>query len=175
VANVRSSMRACAGSPVTITVSLSGIAPFTVRWSDGLVQSNITTNTLTRTVTVSRDGTLTIVSVADATCAINDTPQNVRIVTDPKAAILEQPHEVRIPGGRTATLTVDVTAGASVAWFEGLPGDASRPVGTNDRSFITPTLTRTTRYWVRVSNRCGSVDSAPIVVIVTGKSRAVRR
>lgn len=171
---VPSSLNACASEPATIGMRLSGLAPFTVRWSDGVVQSNLT-RSATRVVTVPRDTTLTIVSVSDAGCGIDETPHQIRIAVTPRVEIMDQPHELRVARGQTAALTVQATAGSSFEWFEGALGDTSRSVGTNDRSYTTPPLFQTSRYWVRVSNRCGTVASAPIVVAVSGKTRAVRR
>ncbi len=176
-ASLRSGTRTCAGKPLTINYTLSGAAPFTVRWSDGLVQTNQPANA-SRTVTVSRDTTLAIVSVTDASCGARtvDTVHSIRILVDPAATIGGQPREVKIQRGQTATLTIEADDDLSFAWFEGDPADMSRPVGRNDPTFTTPTLQATTRYWVRVSNRCGTADSDPIVVVVSGgKGRAVRK
>lgn len=46
-------------------------------------------------------------------------------------------------------------------------GITTKPVDTNSPSFTTPALTTTTRYWVRVSNSVGSVDSATATVTAT--------
>jgi Ig-like domain CHU_C associated len=172
--NVRTSLKTCAGVPVTIAFTLSGIAPFTVRWSDGVVQMNLG-NSATRTVTLTRDTTLAIVSVADAGCAINDTRRSIRVVVDPAARITAQPSEVRVVRGQSTTLTITAHDATSYEWFEGAAGDTSQPVDGNGSSFTTPALLQSTRYWVRVSNRCGAASSQTIAVTVSGKSRAVRR
>lgn len=175
--SLRSGTRTCAGKPVTIPFTLTGAAPFTVRWSDGVVQTNLPANA-SRTVTVSRDTTLSIVSVTDASCAARsvDTLHSIRILVDPRAKIAHQPREVKIQRGQTATLTIEADDDLDFAWFEGEPGDTSKRVGKNEPEFTTPALQTTTRYWVRVSNRCGTVDSDPIVVVVSGgKGRAVRK
>lgn len=41
------------------------------------------------------------------------------------------------------------------------------PVGTNSSSYTTPALTNNTKYWVRVSNGGGSVDSLTAQVTVS--------
>lgn len=174
-ATLRSSMRACAGSPATISITLDGIAPFTIRWSDGFVQPNVNATSAARTVTVTRDTTFTIVSVADASCTTNEVPESIRITVDPQPAIQDQTREVRVGSGQTATLTVTAKDATSYAWFEGPRGNTSRPAGGNSAAFTTPALTRTTQYWVRVSNRCRSVDSGPITVTVNGKRRTARK
>lgn len=173
-ANLRWSTTACAGVPTTIEITLNGTAPFTVRWEDGLVQSNLTTSTATRVVTLMHDTTFTIVSVSDASCATNDAPESTRISVTPQPEIAEQTRAVQIKRGETATLTVAANEGARFAWFEGARGDTSHPVGTDTPLFTTPVLTASTRYWVRVSNRCGSVDSQAMNVSVSGRRRSAR-
>jgi hypothetical protein len=41
------------------------------------------------------------------------------------------------------------------------------PVGTNSSSYTTPSLTNNTKYWVRVSNAAGSVNSLTAQVTVS--------
>jgi uncharacterized cupredoxin-like copper-binding protein len=174
-ATLRSSMRACAGAPSTIAVTLSGTPPFTIEWSDGHVQTNVRSNTATRTVTVARDTTFTIVSVADASCEAGQVAESIRVSVDPQTRIHDQTQDVRVRPGDTATLSVVASDATSYAWFEGAPGDTSRPAGSNAATFTTPPLTRSTQYWARVSNRCGSVDSQAMSVLVNAKRRAARR
>lgn len=176
-ATLRSVLRTCAGVPINIDYTLTGVAPFTVRWSDGLVQTNLTSSA-TRVATVSWDATLRIVSVADGSCGTNEIPQAIRLLVDDRPAITSQTRDVTIPAGQTATLNVKAAGDLTFTWFEGNPDDTSRRVGKDSRSFTTPVLYQSTRYWVRVSNRCGDVvDSGPMNITVTGpgKTRSVRR
>ena len=174
-AQMRWSATACASVPTTIEIELSGTPPFTIHWRDGLVQQNIMTNTATRIVTLSQDTTFTIASLSDASCAINETPESVRISVTPQPKISDQTRNVQIQRNETATLTVTATDATSYAWFEGARGDTTRPIGGTTASVTTPPLTASTRYWVRVSNRCGSVDSFAMNVAVSGKRRVSRR
>jgi uncharacterized protein (TIGR03437 family) len=88
----------------------------------------------------------------------------------PPPIIIAQPASPRpINIGQTATLSI--TAGGtmppSYQWYQGQRGDTSRPVpGATASSFTTPPLSRTTSYWVRVSNACGDVHSAAATVTV---------
>jgi hypothetical protein len=119
--------------------------------------------------------TLKIVRVTDASCAANDEPETMRITVDPFPTVSVPESELRIARGATATLSVSSADAEDHAWYEGEPGDTSRPVGANAATFTTPPLQRSTRYWVRVSNRCGTADSAAIAVTVPApKGRAVR-
>ena len=173
-ASLRSSMRACAGVPATIEVTLSGTPPFSIRWSDGLVQNGVTKSRATRVVSLTKDSTYRIVSVTDA-CGTTQTSESIRITIDPGPELTVQTPSVRILPGRRTTLTVAVPAGMQLAWFEGAPGDTAQPVGDGAPAFETPPLAHSTSYWVRVSNACGSVDSEAMIVTVSGKRRAAGR
>jgi beta-lactamase superfamily II metal-dependent hydrolase/fibronectin type 3 domain-containing protein len=168
-------IQACLGSTVDVTAELFGTAPFTVLWSDGVLQTNILTNQATRSITVNGDTVLSIDEISDASCT-NDNPNaHVNIVAEELPVITDQTRHVRIASGNTVTLNVTTpTPNVTVEWFQGTFGDTSHPVGTDSTSYTTPALTRTTHYWFRLSNGCGTVDSQPITVTVAGRSRAVR-
>ena len=56
-------------------------------------------------------------------------------------------------------------------WYQGNSGDTSTPVGGDANTLITPPLSATTGYWVRVSNTCGHVDSTSVTITVECKPR----
>jgi hypothetical protein len=70
--------------------------------------------------------------------------------------------------GTSSTLQVETAGPGPIhySWHLGFPGDTSQPVGQDSPSFITPALTATTRYWVRVTNPFGSVDSLSVELVV---------
>ncbi len=70
------------------------------------------------------------------------------------------------PGG-TVTLTAAAT-GTSLQfqWYRGASPDTSHPVAGGNTATATDTPTASTTYWVRVSNSCGTKDSAAIAVTV---------
>ena len=83
--------------------------------------------------------------------------------------ITAQPADVTILTGHTATLTVSATGATGTQWYRGTSGDTAHPIaGATLASYTTPALATTTSHWVRVSNGCGSVDSATATVTVTG-------
>lgn len=170
---LRSATKACANVPVTITFTLSGTPPFNVHWSDGLVQTH-QTRQASRVVTLARNTTLRIVSVSDAGCWIDTTPRTIGIVVDPPPALTAPTTAVEVARGNAATLSITAENATSIEWYEGISGDLSKLVATDADTYATPLLFQTTRYWVRVSNRCGSVDSPTITVTVPGKRRSVR-
>lgn len=82
--------------------------------------------------------------------------------------ITTQPISQAIFSGSTATMTVEVsgTAPLTYQWYRGNLGATYAPVGTNSASFTTPTLTATTRYWVKVSNGLGFASSSLCTITI---------
>lgn len=80
----------------------------------------------------------------------------------------QPPASVIITAGQTTTLTVSATGtGLSYQWYAGSSGDTSSSItGATAASYTTPPLTSTTKYWVRVGNSCGTVDSSTATVNV---------
>jgi hypothetical protein len=174
-ADLPDDIRVCNGTSVDITATLSGTAPFTVHWADGLTQSGIASHHVTRTVIANGDITYTIDTVSDASCTRSDMHKRIRVIGTSAPVIDSQSFHVQIQSGDTTTLNV-VTSTAMVTfqWYEGNVGDTSTPVGTNAPTFTTPPLTKNTHYWVRLTTACGSIDSQMIIVQITGgKRRAV--
>lgn len=172
---LHAALDACAGVPFEVTATLTGTAPFTVQWSDGVVQTAVEGPTASRLLTLDRDTTLSIVSVTDASCEPGTTngTREIRVTAAP--AIDAQSRTVRVARDQTATLSVATrTPRTRFAWYEGTPGDTTRPVGRNEPAFTTPKVTGTRHYWVRLTTSCGSVDSDGMTVMVNGRRRAVR-
>jgi hypothetical protein len=83
-------------------------------------------------------------------------------------AIVNQPASQEIASGKTATLSVVATGTAPLnyQWYQGSTGDISTPVGSNSATFITPTLSAQTSYWVQVTNAGGSTNSATATISI---------
>jgi hypothetical protein len=88
--------------------------------------------------------------------------------------IVLPPQSRSIGTGRTATLSAIAAGTGELAyqWYQGDAGDASAPVGGDTSTFTTPPLTATATFWLRVTNACGTADSAAATVTV---ERRVRR
>jgi len=73
------------------------------------------------------------------------------------------------------TVTLALTAAGAepltYQWYEGPAGIVTKPVGSDSPTFTTIPLTASTQFWVRVSNVCGSTDSAAIAVTIIGSRR----
>jgi hypothetical protein len=72
-----------------------------------------------------------------------------------------------ITRGQTAALTISTASGNTIQWYEYAgAGNTARPVGGAMSSSLTVSPTVATAYWARVSNGCGSADSATASVNV---------
>jgi len=67
-AKVSGSTSVCSGSPATLTVDLVGSGPWTLTWSDGTVQSGVSANPATRTVSPTTATTYSLTSVSSTGC-----------------------------------------------------------------------------------------------------------
>jgi hypothetical protein len=84
--------------------------------------------------------------------------------------ITTQPLSRTINRGQAVNIAVSVagTAPFSYQWYQGASGNTSAPVSTDPSINVAPTAT--TSYWVRVSNACGSVNSATATITVNTTS-----
>jgi len=100
--------------------------------------------------------------------AVNSQAITVTVVAcvAPSALTITGPSNVQ--PGNSATLIATVTGSEPLKyqWFEGGNGDTSKPVGTDNQTFVTPPLTKETLYWVRVTNACGGADALNVLVQV---------
>lgn len=84
-------------------------------------------------------------------------------------SIVEQPENETVTSGRSARLSVEVagTGPFTYQWYRRDGESTSQPIeGATAAEYTTPPLTVTTRYWVRVTNATGSVDSVTVTVVV---------
>ncbi|HEY0594044.1 MAG TPA: hypothetical protein VGF40_19895, partial [Thermoanaerobaculia bacterium] len=93
-------------------------------------------------------------------------------------AITQQPQSVKIQKGATATFTVAATGPAPLTyqWYVGASGDESDPIsGATGTTLGTGPITRTTKFWVKVTSPCGSKNSQTATASVPGRKRLVRK
>jgi hypothetical protein len=107
--------------------------------------------------------------VATDLATARDSNRVVITVTAPPT-ITTQPASQTIASGSRVTLAVSATSSTplSYQWYLGPSGTTTNPVGgATSSTYLTPTLTSTTNYWVRVTNAAGSANSNTAVVTVT--------
>lgn len=82
--------------------------------------------------------------------------------------ITSQPQSATISSGsRTLSVTATGTTPFTYQWYVGASGNTSNPISGATGSSLQVTPTATTSYWVRVSNACGTVNSATATITVT--------
>jgi hypothetical protein len=166
------SPRISQGYTATLSVVAGGSSPLTYQWYRGAVGVTTTpvgTNSPSFTTPTLTDTTTYWVRVTNAAGSVSSSLATITLVYPP--IITKQPEsDIRIASNQTASMSVSATGTGPLKyqWYEGnTPGllAQSRPVGTNDSSYTTPIpSSEDGRYWVRVSNSAGSVNSRQVVV-----------
>ena len=81
-----------------------------------------------------------------------------------------QPASQSIKSGTTAKLNVVPRGNGpfTYQWYQGHSGSTAFPIaGATTAQVTTPAITQPTEFWVRVSNACGSRDSATALITPT--------
>lgn len=160
-----------AGQPVTVSVKATGQGPLAYQWYRG--NSGDTSHPIAGATTRSylastlAGNTRFWVRVSNTVGTIDS--QAALITVNQSPGIVTQPISQTIISGQSVTVSVAATGTAplSYQWYVGNSGDAAHPIdGALASSYSTSTLKSTTRFWVRVSNPLGSVDSDTALVEV---------
>jgi len=164
-ANVPTKLSICGPGTVEIPVTLFGTAPFSITWSDGVVQSGINTKSTKRSVTIAANKTLWITSITDASCTSGTDSKHVLLEIDSAIVVTTPPTDQYVANGATATFSVVATGGnLHYHWYYGNVGDTSVEVGLPDSpTFTTWPIHGIEKFWLRISNSCGTVDSAQLI------------
>jgi hypothetical protein len=140
----------CEGTTTTITATLTGVAPFSVTWSDGVTQSIASGTTATRQVAPAVQTVYTVTALSDASCS-GTSSGSASVTPTLRPVITTQPQSKTIKRNTTTTLTVTASGTANnYQWYIGASGTTTSPVGTNSPSFTTPKLNANTQYWVKI-------------------------
>jgi len=168
------------GSRATLTVAgRGGGAPLQYQWyvgpsgTEADPVTGATTASLTTPVMLST--TSYWVRITDGTASVDSATAVVTVVSPaggagPAPTITTEPEDDTIEPGQQARLDVGVTGAApmSYQWYTGTSGTTTAPVaGATSDELLTPALTVTTRYWVRIWNGAGVVDSRTATITVS--------
>jgi uncharacterized repeat protein (TIGR01451 family) len=161
------------GQTATLSVTATGTTPLSYQWYRG--NKGDTANPIygatssTYATPALTTSTSFWVRVSNPCASVDSNTATITAVPCVAPSITAQPQSLTIQSGQTATLSV-TAAGItplSYQWYRGNKGDTSNPIsGATSSTYTTPALTATTTYWVRVSNDCGSIDSATATVTV---------
>ncbi|HXJ65850.1 MAG TPA: Ig-like domain-containing protein, partial [Actinomycetota bacterium] len=97
-ASVSGSTAICPGNSASIQAALGGTSPWTVTWSDGVVQSGVTTSPASRTVSPLSTTIYSVTSVADANCS-NIGSGSATVTVNALPAISAQPSPKNVCAG----------------------------------------------------------------------------
>jgi len=110
----------CAGTAQTMSVALTGFAPFTLTWSDGLTQTVNSGTSATRSVTPATATTYTIASVRDFFCTAGTASGSAAFIPVAKPTAAISGGGDYCPGGSsTVTATLTGAAPFSLTWNDG--------------------------------------------------------
>jgi gliding motility-associated-like protein len=158
-ATLSGSQAICANGSATLSVALTGTAPFVVTLNDG---TTATFNTASGTITVNPNAatTYTIASVRDANGCTNVGAGSAVITIHTPITITTQPANTTVCAGTVATMSVVANGtGISYQWYNA--GGA-----ITGATAATYTTTSAGTYYVVVGGTCGSVTSGNAVVTV---------
>ena len=161
------------GGSATLGVNAFGTQPLAFQWYRGN-SGNTSQPIAGATNSLFSTGALTAttsywVRIQNSCGAVNSTTATVTIQASCQApAITAQPQSTTIAPGASTVLGVSATGtGLQYQWFRGASGVTSQPVaGATGPTLNTGALQTTTQFWVRVSNSCGSLNSAAATVTV---------
>lgn len=112
------------------------------------------------------------VAASNSGCSTNSTTATVTVRGCAAPLIAQEPQNASISVGQTPPLSVSATGPGSLTyqWYQGSSGNTSTPISGATAATLTssPISTPgTDSLWVRVTNSCGSTDSAAATVTVT--------
>lgn len=161
------------GSSATLSVAATGTGPFTYQWyqgTSGMTSSPVGSSSTMYTTPALSSSTDYWVRVTN-TCGTADS--NTATITVSAAcsapSITTHPRSQTVTSGQSVTLTLAASGSSPLTydWYRGSSGDTSTHVGSSSNAFTTPPLTTPVSYWVRVTNACGSADSATAAITIT--------
>ena len=156
---------ACSGQPTNLSVSLTGQPPWSLKWSDGLVQA-IQTSPATRVVTLAADTAFSLTSVTDGNGCTGTVSGSVSITVRQAPTALVS-GEGTVCSGDAVTISAVVTSA--------LPFTAQWNDGVVQTGTGSTTLTRvvnpssTTVYKIdAISDGACSVPGSGVALVVVG-------
>lgn len=162
------------GAFTTLSVTASGLGPFTYQWYQGLsgdTSAPVGTNSnsfTTPTLSATANYWVLVSNLSNPAGALSQTA-TVTVPAQSPAAVDTQPAAALIARGTSAMLNVTAsgTAPLTYQWYQGTSGDVSNPVGTNSPNLTTPVLNSDSHFWVRVTNEFNAAGDDSQAALVT--------
>jgi hypothetical protein len=163
-----------AGSALTLSVQVTGSAPFQCQWfRDGVPVAGATSLTLQVASARSSDGGNYTMTVSNAVGTATSTPATVTVLVPPN--ITSAPVSQSISVGSSLVLSVQASGPGPLQyqWFH--DGNAIIDATFSNLQIAAAQTSDSGNYYVKVSNTAGSVTSAGVVISVTGSAIAVSK
>lgn len=159
------------GQTATLSVSANGTAPLAYQWyqgSSGNTSTPVGSDSPSFTTPPLTTTTQYWVRISNSCGHADSVTSTVTVRSCIPPSITTQPRDHVVSTGETATLVVAASGSMplSFQWYQGTSGDISNPVGADSPTYVTPPLTTTTEYWVRIGNACGTEDSVTVTVTI---------
>lgn len=170
------SQRVLPGATVKLTVAANGTTPLTYRWYQAAVVGDestpVGTNSNEFTTPALTQTTSYWVKITNACGTATSQLATITVGTQcVPATIATQPGDTTVQLGNGISLAVTAAGDTpfSYQWYEGEKDDVTKPIANaTAATLVLPAFTTagTFRYWVKVTNACGSASSNTIVITV---------
>jgi len=159
----------CPGSSAIIRATLTGIAPWTLVWSDGFVQTDVTTNVATRAVAPTNTTVYRVTSVSDVSCT-STSSGSATITLNSVPTVTLNPTNRTVCSGTSVSFVSRANSAATVRWQVSSDNgvtytNINGATGTN-YAFTSATNQNGNFYRAVFSNACGTATSAVAVLTV---------
>ncbi len=152
----------CPGGPATIQADLTGTAPWSITWSDGVTQSGLTASPATRVVSPSATTTYTIIAFSDAICTGTRAGfASVTVNPAPAATITAGGPTTFCEGG---SVTLTASESASYLWSTGA---TSQSIAVSVSGAYTVTTTNASGCSATSAAMSVTVNANPATPVVT--------
>ena len=153
----------CAGGSSTLTVTITGTSPYDLVWSDGLVQTDVT-SPVQRVVTPSTTTVYFVTATDDVSCG--STSNNATVVVNPLPTVTLTADPISTLPGGTVTLTATPSGNGpfTLEWSDGLV--QNNVAGAVMREVI---INAPTTYSVVATDSNGCVSAPAQVQVLIGK------
>ena len=170
----------CPGGSATVQAALTGAAPWRVTWSDGVVQSGLTSSPAVRTVSPGATITYKVTGLLDANCTASSgqLSGSATVTLNTAPVFTVSPASTTACAGAGVRLVAAVTGtGAVYQWQVSVGGGAFTNVpGATGSSYTTPALGTTNngnQYCCVSTGTCGAATSGVATLTVLTSPGAV--
>ena len=161
----------------TLFAAVTGTLPITYQWYEGTFPDASRPATGGTSTTLAVPPLVAPVSYwlhvsSECGTADSNTARLTIVSSCTPPAIATQPRDQSVASGSTAIVSVSATGPSlTYQWYQGPLFDFTHPIGGSAPSVLTPAISTATQFWVRITNPCGSINSAVATVSVAIPSR----